>query len=178
MSVARFFKGLLADSSGIEKYFQGVSTSAGASNVNDIPVLNSAGQLDVSFFPATLGSPVAMDVVATGSTLVAGDFVYFDPALGVKQAIATSYASRAMAFVRSGFAATTTAVCYLSGINDQLTGLTKGSRYVLSLAAAGKVTAVSAQTTYTSGQIRQETGDALSTTAAFFSPLGSNGAFA
>lgn len=126
---------------GIEEARDTINTSAGAGDAGRIPELNASGQIDSSMIPATVGQDT--ENLEAFEALTAGDFVnIFDDAgtPKVRLADASDISTKANGFVLASYAALATATVYFEGTNDQLSGLTPGVDYYLSI-TGGQVTA-------------------------------------
>jgi hypothetical protein len=141
----------------------------GVGNANQIPALNSAGQLDQTMMPAGIGQ----DTVVVNSTeaLAAGALVNLYSsagALAVRNASAAAGSYKpAHGFVQAAVAAGASATIYRSGQITGLTGLTVGDAF-LSTATAGAVQATAPVSG--SGYTSQKVGQALSATVLDFQP--------
>ena len=144
---------------------QALEISTGAADAGKIPALDATGKLDQSMMPTGIGADIA--VIPTSEALSAGDFVnIYDNAgtVNVRKADATNgIAFKADGFVKDAVTAGSNATVYFEGSNDQLAGLTPGSRYLL--AATGGVTTT---VPTTAGEIIQWTGRATSATSLAF----------
>jgi hypothetical protein len=126
------------------------------------------------------GFPFAGTAVITGSivltsgsgfpsllaseTLAAGDFVNIFSG-GVRKASSDNTERQAHGFVTTPYSSTNPVVVFYSGLLTGLSGLTAGSRYFLSTAGGRSTTAP-----VLTGQLSQEVGVAISTTALLFQP--------
>ena len=112
--------------------------SAGAANDGDIPALDSTGKLDVSVLPVGVGPDVK--VIEADEALAAGDYVnIFDDGGTTKVRKADNSNGRdAHGFVKEAVSAAANATVFFEGPNDDLSGLTAGTRYYLG--TAGGVT--------------------------------------
>ena len=123
-----------------------VTVSAGAGDAGKLPELGANGRLDESVMPPGIGADTK--IIEANETLAAGDFVnIFDDGgtAAVRLADASDGAAgQAHGFVRDGVASGNPATVYFEGPNDQLSGLTAGTTYVLSAVTPGKVVALSA----------------------------------
>ncbi len=142
-------------------------TSAGAGDAGKIVGLNSSGKVDITMMPSGVGTPTQSETA--GENLSAGDFVYYNTSDANKlyKADADAIAKKAVGYVLASATTGNAAVIYLEGINDQLSGLTKGLHYYLSTTAGGVTTTKPSS----AGQIVQYIGVAISTTAIAFNPL-------
>jgi hypothetical protein len=146
-------------STGAQSEYAGKSTSSGAGDAGEFPILDGSGKLDITLMPNGIG---ADSITATaGEALAAGDFVYLNGSGAVLKADATTFAKRAMGYVLSSVANAGTATVFFDESNSSLSGLTPGGMYYLS-ATAGAAT-LTAPTT--SGQFVQELGIATSATS-------------
>lgn len=127
--------------SGIPTQVAAVESSSGSGDEGKIVALNSGGLIDDTMFPPGLGADTTT-AVAT-EALTAGDIVNVYDAAGVKscrKADADSITKKAIGFVRANVLNAGTATIYLSGVNDQVSGLTIGAVYFLSQTAGGVAT--------------------------------------
>ena len=142
-----------------------VSVSAGAGDAGKLPELGSNGRFDESLMPPGIGADTK--IIEASETLAAGDFVTIYDNGGtaaVRLADASDGApGQAHSFVRDGVASGANATVYFEGPNDQLSGLTPGTTYVLSHTTPGKVVALSGAST-TAGHILQVLGVATEAT--------------
>lgn len=147
------------NTNGTHQEYAGLTTSAGAGSSGDLPALDSAGKLDVTFMPTGFGQDA---ITATAAeALTAGDMVYFNAAGGVLRADATAIAKQARGYVLVSVANAATATVFFDDSNTALTGLTPGATYYLSVTSGGVVTPAPAPV---GGQIAQEIGFASSAT--------------
>ena len=140
---------------------EGTVVSVGAGNAGDIPALDSNGKLDVSVLPTGVGPNVK--VILASENIGAGKYVnIFDNAGTPNARLADNSNSReAHGFVKDAVTSGNNATIYFEGTNDDLSGLTPGSRQFL--ATAGGVTAT--PPTFGGGaQISQLVGTAISAT--------------
>lgn len=145
---------------GIETEIEGTVTGGTAAQNGKIVALDTAGKLDASLMPVGIGA----DVFSTtaGEALNAGDFIYITSAGTARKASAASGGNPAVGFVLTSAANAASVLVYFEGSNTALTGLTVGSRYYLSSATAGAVTATPVSG---AGTLHQYLGRAYSTTA-------------
>lgn len=148
---------------------QAIQTSVGAGDANKIPRTDAAGKLDQTFMPVGLGPDIKSLIASEG--LLSGDFVNVWDDAGTEKcrkadAAAASAGKRAHGFVLAAVTLGDPAIVYFEGVNDQLTGLTRGAQYFLSDTAGLAETTV--QTT--SGYIHQDIGVAISATEISFEP--------
>lgn len=133
-------------------------------NANEIIQTNADGFIDVSLLPATVGGNTISNLTA-GVNLTAGDLVAIDASGEVVLADNTALATAAIGFVVSSYtAADTDVVVYIEGVNDQLTGLTAGSRYYLGTGGAVSAT----PPTFALDEVCQYVGNAISATTLSF----------
>jgi hypothetical protein len=146
-------------STGAQSEYAGKSTSAGAGDAGEFPILDGSGKLDVTLMPNGVGADT---ITATaGEALVAGDFVYITAGGTAMKADATTFAKRAMGYVLSAVSNAGTATVFFDESNSALSGLTPGTKYFLS-ATAGLTTATAPTT---AGQFVQVLGTATSATS-------------
>jgi hypothetical protein len=107
-----------------------------------------------SGFPSLLAS----------ETLAAGDFVNIFSG-GVRKASSTDITKQAHGFVTTSYSSTNPVVVFYSGLLTGTSGLTAGARYFLSASGTEATTAPTL-----TGQLSQEIGVAISTTALLFEP--------
>jgi hypothetical protein len=140
---------------------EATDTSTGVAEAGDIVALDSAGKIDVSLLPVGVGPDVA--VLPATENLGAGDYVnIFDDGGTPSVRLADASNGRdAHGFVKSAVTASSNATVFFEGANDNLSGLTTGSRYYLD--AAGAVTATPPASPASS--ISQFLGVAISPTA-------------
>lgn len=149
--------------SGVKTEVEATVVSAGGANAGDIVALDGSGKLDSSVLPSGIGADTT--VLPSSENLAAGDFVNIwndSGTLKVRKADASGgVAKQADGFVLAAVTAPANATVYHEGTNDQLSGLTIGSRYYLSGTAGG----VTATAPSTAAHIVQYVGKAKSTTA-------------
>lgn len=155
--MAKFLK---IGSTGLATEEAAAATSAGAGDAGKIVELNGAGKLDITLFPAGIGTDSLS--IASGENLAAGDYVYIDSAGDLMKADANAVAKAAVGFVLAGVTAPAAATVYFEGTNTALSGLTPGTRYFLSATTPGGVSAI---VPTGSGDIVQSLGIAISATA-------------
>ena len=159
---------LKVGSTGLPTTESTVQSSAGAGDSGKIPGLDAGGKLDTTFMPTGFGADTR--TVTAGETLTAGNLIYMSSTPTALKADANADAKAAVGFVLAGITNGATGTAYFgSGIITGLSGLTPGGRYFLSNTAAGGVALYSALT-FTSGDIIQEVGYALSATELYFEP--------
>lgn len=147
----------LTISSGVDTMVASNQTSAGAGDAGKIIALNSSGLLDVTMLPVGVGPDVKL--LATSENLAVGDFVniYNNTGTITARKADNSNTRPAHGFVLASTTSPATATVYLTGINNQLSGMTLGARQYLSTTGARTETPV------TSG-IHQYLGIAISAT--------------
>lgn len=146
---------------------EALQTSAGAGDAGKIPGLNGSGKIDITMMPSGVGTPTQSETA--GEALSAGDFVYYNNSDTDKlyKADANAVAKQAVGYVLASSSLGAGAVIYLEGINDQLSGLTKGEHYYLSATTPGGLTTTKPSA---AADIVQYLGVAISTTALAFNP--------
>ena len=127
--------------SGVPTEVEATVVSAGAGNAGDIVALDSAGLIDSSLLPPSVGQNV--DSIASSENLSAGDWVNIYDNTGtinVRKADADN-AREAHGFVRTAVTSPAAATVYGPGeLNDQMSGLTVGADYFLSTTPGGVTT--------------------------------------
>jgi hypothetical protein len=122
--------------------------STGATSAGKTIGLDPKGKLDTSVLPDGIGLD-SISVTAS-EALSAGDFVnLWDNAgtMSVRKADNSDSTKKADGFVKSAVASGSSAVVYLEGNNDKLTGLAVGTKYFLDGGAnAGKCTSTAPST--------------------------------
>lgn len=120
---------VLANNAGLAQEIPvGVQVSLGASSAGQAAVLNSAGVFDVSFYGPGIGQEVA--VVPTSEAISAGAFVNIWNNSGtgnVRNASASSIATRAVGYVLQGYSSGANATVYFTGSNSSVTGAIPGT---------------------------------------------------
>ena len=153
--------------SGRLKQQEAATTSAGAGDSGKIVALNTSGKLDDTMMPAGVGDEVKS--LTASEDLSAGNFVniYDDGGTTkVRKADATTEGKEAYGFVLAGATSGSSASVYVTGVNDQLTGLTGGTRYYLDTTAGG----ITDTPPSGSNNVVQCLGVAISTTELSFIP--------
>ncbi|MFZ7154017.1 MAG: hypothetical protein ACO1HP_09590 [Bacteroidota bacterium] len=140
-------------SNGNKQEYAGKTTSAGAGDSGEFPVLDGSGKLDSSFMPAGIGADTI--TADAGENLAAGDFVYFDSSGDVFKADASAIAKAAVGYVLDAVTSGQPATVYFDDANTSVTGLTVGSKYYLSGSTPGAITTTAPTT---SGHIVQSVG--------------------
>jgi hypothetical protein len=128
------------DTSKAMKEQEATTTSSGAGDAGKIVALHTDGKLHSSLLPTGIGADTS--VYPAYENLSAGNFVnIFDDGgvTKVRKADATSKSKRAHGFVLENVTAGSDATVYCDGSNTQLSGLTPGVTYFLSV-TAGAVT--------------------------------------
>lgn len=142
------------------------ATVSGGSG-GEIVALDGSGKIDVTILPTGVG-PATVALTASES-LTAGDFVNIWDDSGTtkcRKADATTNGKKADGFVLANVSSAATATVYLSGINNQLSGLTLASVHYLSTTAGGITTTAPS----TAGNLVQFIGRNHSATALYFNP--------
>lgn len=145
-----------------------IQSSAGAGDAGKIPALDAGGLLDATMMPAGVGANTK--ALAASEALAAGDFVNIWDDTGttkMRKADASTSGKEAHGFVLASVESAATGTCYLSGVNNQLTGLTGGTTYFLSASVPGGVVDTVPSST---GNVMQRLGTADSTTELPFQP--------
>ena len=142
---------------GVETLIAATQTSAGVADADKIVALDSAGRLDATMMPVGVGADVKSMV--TSENLAVGNLVNIYSNVGVVTARKADNTNTrpAHGFVLAATTSPASAITYLTGINNQLSGMTIGARQYLS--AAG----VRTETPVASG-IHQYLGIAISAT--------------
>ncbi|WP_293372268.1 hypothetical protein [Nevskia sp.] len=163
-------KRYLALVDGFKRLVSGTVQSAGVANAGDIPALDDNGRLDPTLLPPGVGAAVVM-ATAT-EALTAGRFVdlYLNAGVLSVRLADASTGRAANGFVLANVAMAAQATVYRSGDNNQLTGLTIGSRYYLSAATPGGIVNVPLDPTDPANEdfIHQFVGEATSATSLAF----------
>lgn len=157
----------LYDNAGTITEREATVVSAGAGNAGDVVGLDSGGLLDISTMPAGVGADTV--VLACSENVSAGDWLnVWDDSSVIKcrKADATAEGKRCHGFTLEAKTSGQNVTVYLSGTNNQISGLTGGTRYYLSTTAGAETaTAPSA-----SGNVVQVIGIAVATTSISFNP--------
>jgi len=142
--------------------------SAGAGNAGEIPALDADGKLDDTVMPAGIGAET--QVMAASEALAENDVVNIFDDTGTtkcRKASAADATKPAHGYVKAAVESAANATVYTDGYLPG-TSLTVGSKYFLSAATPGAVTTTPPSAT---GNILQQIGGAVSTTAIKFEPL-------
>lgn len=153
---------------GLPEEVPAVQVSSGPTDAGKVVALNDNGDIDESMLPPGVG--LNIDVLPSFENLAAGDWVNtFDDAGTVKVRKAdNSNGRQADGFVREAVTAPANATVYGPGeLNDQLSGLTGGTRYFLGTVGGETDTVPTA-----AASIVQGLGVAKSATAIRFAPTG------
>jgi hypothetical protein len=141
-----------------------VVVSAGVADAGKNPALNAQGTLDITVLPAGVG---AQTKVAIGSeALTAGDWINIYDNAGtpnIRKANATDATKPVNGFVLANFASGASVTAYLSGINNQRTGMAIGARYYASAATPGSIV-LGASAPNATGNLLQYVGTPVSPT--------------
>lgn len=144
-------------------------TSAGAGSSGEIPKLDAAGKLDISFMPTGIGGDATS--MEASEALSAGDYVnvWLDGAtVKVRKADASDATKPAHGFTLTAISSAASDLIYWSGINNQVSGMTVGAQQYLSLTAGG----ITETAPTANGEIAQHLGWAISATEMTFDPNG------
>ena len=136
-------------------------TSTGAADAGEVVALDSTGKLDVSVLPVGVGPDVF--VANATENINGGQYVNIWNNAGVPgvRLADNSNGRDAHGFLKDAVTAGNPATVYFEGSNDDLSGLTPGSRYYLGVSGAVTLTPPVAP----AAQISQFVGIAISTTA-------------
>lgn len=140
---------------------EGTVVSTGVSEAGDLVALDAAGKIDVSVLPTGVGPNIKM--ILASENLAAGKYINIYNNLGTENVrlADNSNGREAHGFVLDAVTSGSMAAVYFEGTNNDLSGLTPGSR--MFLATAGGVTAT--PPTFAGGaQISQLVGTAISAT--------------
>lgn len=125
---------LTHNGSGDMAEYAGVIQSAGAGSAGDVPVVDATGRLDISWMSSGVG-PENEQIIASES-LAAGDFVNVYNNAGVANyrkadtSASGGLAKRAHGYVMAAVASGGTALVFIDGNNNQVTGLTAGEVFL------------------------------------------------
>lgn len=161
-------KYLKTGTTGMHEEVEATTTSEGAGDSGKIPGLDGTGKLDNSMLPTGIGDETKL--IMASEALSAGDLVNVWDDAGatkVRKADASDPAKAADGFVLSAAAQSENATVYFEGTNNQLSGLTGGTKYFLSASTPGDITDAAPTT---SGHIVQFVGKAISATEVSFEP--------
>lgn len=140
-------------------------TSAGAGDAGKVVALNSTGTIDITMLPTGVGPDTA--TIVASESLAAGAFVNVWNNTGtpnVRNADASTTGKQADGFVLSAFSSSGSAVVYLFGNNNQITGAIGGRVWLSDTTPGGyRATAPTG-----SGKISQIIGTATSATSINF----------
>lgn len=117
-----------------------INVSTGAPDADKIVKLDSSGRLDASMLPVGVGPDVK--VLETSEDLTAGDYVniWNDGGTEKVRLADQSNGRDAHGFVKAAHLTSSNATVYFEGPNDDLSGLTAGTRMYLSTAGAATAT--------------------------------------
>ncbi len=155
------------DSSGRLAEKASVDTSAGAGDAGKVVALDAAGKINENMMPT--GVSAETKVANASEALAENDVVNFwddTGTLKVRKANATDATKPAHGYVKAAVTEGNPATVYTDGLLPG-SGLTIGSRYFLSAATGGAVTATAPTGT---GNILQVVGVAISATEIKFEP--------
>lgn len=139
---------------------QPVSTSAGVGDAGKIIELDGTGKIDNSLLPTGVGAETK--ILPTSEDLSAGDLVnIYDNGgtITARKASASAIGTLANGFVLASTISPANATVYLSGINDQVTGLTGTTQWLSTTAGQSTSTPPTG-----AGVISQKIGTKLSAT--------------
>jgi hypothetical protein len=145
--------------SGIDTMVASNNTTAGAADANKIVALDASGLINVGMMPVGVGPNVKTLISSENLAVGAWVNIYSNVGVMTVRNADASNGRECMGFVLAATTSPAVATVYLSGINNQLSALTLGSRYYLGTVGAGTTTPNS-----TTGQLSQYLGDALSLT--------------
>lgn len=158
----------LALVSGRLKEIVALVTSSGAGDAGKIVATDGSGKLDSSLMPVGVGA--ATKTIEASETLASSDVVNVWDDSGtvkVRKADATAVGKEANGFVLAGVTSGQNATVYFDDELTGLSGLTPGTRYYLSAATPGAITATAPST---AGNVVQHIGTAVSTSSIIFAP--------
>lgn len=152
--------------SGIKRWVQAISTSAGAGDANKIIMTGADGKLDSTLMPTGIGADTRS--VVSSENLAAGDFVNEYDNAGTPNVRKADPANGrpATGYVLASVTSPANATIYPLGgtTNTAKSALTIGALYILDPTTAGAVV-TAASATLTNGNLRQVIGRAVSATA-------------
>ena len=145
-----------------------VSISTGASDADKLISTDTDGKINISLIPSGLGADNKSIIASEG--LGNGDKINLWSDTGVLKMRKADAATnkRADGFILASVTTGAAGLCFFSGINNQLTGLTIGADYYLSDSVPGGITAT--PVTAADNKILQKVGRALSATELLFEP--------
>jgi hypothetical protein len=150
------------DGQGSAREVQPVNVSGGAPDAGKMVQLDPSGRISETMLPVGIGADTAS--LEASEALLAGDYVNIWNDAGttkVRKAVASSPGTAAHGFVLAAVSAGSQATVYFEGTNNQLSGMTGGSKQFLSASTAGESTDTAPTT---SGNIVQILGMAYSAT--------------
>lgn len=153
--------------SGVLTQLEANNSSAGAGDAGKLVALDDNGKIDSSMMPVGIGSE--SDTATATEDIAAGDFVnlYASSGLKVRKADATTAGKEANGFALASISNTASGTIYRpTQSNNQVSGLTAGTKYYLSTTAGG----VTATAPSSSGNVVQVLGVATATSAISFFP--------
>ena len=163
-------KFLYLDTQGRPREKELSSSSSGVGDAGKGVALGTDGKLDLTFFPAGIGTPVS--TFTASEALAAGDLVNLWSDSGTvkaRKADASVASKQAHGYVKSAVSANAQASVYTEhgSLISGLTGMTAGSEYFLSATVpGGAATAIPSG----AGQLVQYIGIAKSATELYFEP--------
>lgn len=144
---------------------EGTVVSTGVAEAGDVIALDATGKIDNSLLPTGIGADTK--TLVSSENLSAGDFVNVFNDGGTekaRKADATTAGKEVDGFVLAAVTAPANATVYFEGLNDQLTGLTRGAKQFLSTTAGGRTETAPT----TTGNVYQYLGRAVSDTEIAF----------
>jgi len=117
--------------SGVDTLVASNNTSAGAGDANKLVSLTSAGLIDVSMMPVGIGADVK--IMLTSENLAVGAMVniYSNAGVVTGRNADNSNTRPAHGFVLAATTSPASATVYMSGVDNQLSGMTVGARQYL-----------------------------------------------
>jgi len=156
------------DGQGGSKEVQPINTSAGAGDAGSMVQLNVGGHIDETMLPPGIGADTA--TLEATEDLTAGDMVNIWNDAGtakVRKANSTTNGVEANGFTLVSAAAGVSVEVYFGGTNNQLVGMTPGTRQYLDV-TSGLITETSPAA---SGNIVQVVGKSFSATEMTFEAM-------
>lgn len=158
----------LKNNSGVLTEEEATQTSAGAGDAGKIPALDSGGKLDDTMMPVGVSADTAS--IEASEDLAAGDVVDIYDNSGtsnVRKADGSTAGKYVTGFVLGSVTSGQDATVYFESQNNQLTGLTAGTRMYLSASNPGQITATAPTG---AGQVVQYVGRVINATTVAFEP--------
>lgn len=146
---------------GLVQEAQPIITSAGSADASKLAQTDASGRWDPSLMP--VGIVADTQTANASGALSAGDLAYIVPTTGlIARATAAAAGNPAVGFVLAASLTGAPATIFFSGRNTGVSGLTPGTRYYLSDATPGGVTATPVTG---SGKLHQFVGVAATATS-------------